>query len=83
VSWPVSISALLLLVRFPRPSLTRLSAPLPEMTVISVLSGSPSGHGSGEPPDLVIGVRQEAGEGLQHPAGQAACRLTSLNASSV
>jgi hypothetical protein len=53
------------------------------MTVISVLSGSPSGRGSDEPPDLVIGERQEAGEGLHHPAVQAACRLTSLNASSV
>jgi len=42
--------------------------------VISVLSSSPSGHGSDQPSDLVIGVRQETGEDLHHPAEQAACR---------
>jgi hypothetical protein len=42
--------------------------------VISVLSSSPSGHGSDQLPDLVTGVRQETGEGLHHPAEQAACR---------
>jgi hypothetical protein len=47
---------------------------LPEMTVISVLSSSPSGHGSDQPPDLVIGVHRETGKGLHHPAEQAACR---------
>jgi hypothetical protein len=38
--------------------------------VISVLSSSPGG----QLPDLVVGVRQETGVDLDHPAGQATCR---------
>jgi hypothetical protein len=38
--------------------------------VISVLSSSPSCP----LPDLAIGSRQETGEDLHHPAGQATCR---------
>jgi len=70
---PVSISALLLFVRFRVVAEASFSA-VAGVTAISVPSSSPSGHGSDQPPGLVNGMRQETGEDLHHPAEKAACR---------